>query len=398
MSAQPGSSVDDLGFFFDDHHREIAQRATEFSSRWIVSEDRDDRDATRHGVLALAEAGLTRYCVPEEFGGAAVGNPSGLDARALTLIREALGWSDGLLDTAFAMQGLGSYPITLGGSASQKAEYLPGILSGERLGAFALTEPRSGSDVASMECHAARVGDEYILNGEKTYISNAGIAGQYVVFAKTDLSAGSRGISAFIVEPNDPGLDVEPIEIIAPHPIGRLIFNQCRIPASRRLGDEGQGFRLAMGTLDVFRTTVAGAALGMARRALDEAMVRALTRIQFNDEPIFEKQQIMAYLADSATELDAARLMVFRAAHARDTRSGRVSKEVAMGKLFATEAAQRIIDRAVQIFGGQGVTRGVVVERLYREVRALRIYEGTSEIQRVVIGAHLRRAYQTSDA
>lgn len=390
MSMVPFSSCNDLGFFFEPRHAEVAERATQFAAAWKVPADRDDRAATQEAALQLAAAGLVSYCVPEEFGGAAVGNPSGLDARSLTLIREALGWADALLDTAFAMQGLGSYPITLAGTPEQKATYLPGVLSGERLGAFALTEPEAGSDVASMQCRAVRDGDSYVLNGEKTFISNAGIAGQYVLFASTNPEARSRGISAFIIEPDDPGLSVEPLEVIAPHPIGRLIFDDCRIPAHRLLGPEGTGFKLAMGTLDVFRTTVGGAALGMARRALDEGLSRSLERRQFGG-PIFDKQQVMAYLADSATELDASRLLVFRAAHARDTSAERVSQHVAMGKLFATEAAQRIIDRAVQIYGGLGVTRGVVVERLYREVRALRIYEGTSEIQRVVIGAHLKK-------
>jgi acyl-CoA dehydrogenase len=241
-----------------------------------------------------------------------------------------------------------------------------------------------------MQCRAARVDDGWRIDGAKTFISNAGVAGQYVLFASTDPAAGRRGISAFIIEPEDVGLTVEALEVIAPHPIGTLRFANCRIPADRLLGQVGGGFKLAMQTLDAFRTTVAGAALGMARRALDEGLDRALTRQQFG-KPIFDQQQIAAYLAQSATELDAARLLVFRAAHLRDTRTGRISSEVAMGKLFATEAAQRIIDRAVQIHGGRGVLRGVVVERLYREIRALRIYEGTSEIQKVIIAASLRK-------
>jgi len=359
------------------------------AAAWTPSAE-DERAATIDAVQRLAAAGLLSYCVPQAYGGADVGRPDELDTRALTLIREALGWADGLLDTAFAMQGLGSYPITLAGTDDQKARYLPGVMAGRRLGAFALTEPSAGSDVASMACHARREGDEYVIDGEKTFISNAGCAGQYVLFATVDPSLGRKGISAFVVEPDDEGLVVEPLEVIAPHPIGRLIFRQCRIPASRRLGEEGTGFKLAMRTLDVFRTTVGGAALGMGRRALDEGLSRATTRHQFG-KPIIEQQQIAAYLADSATDLDAARLLVFRAAHARDTENRRVSGEVAMGKLFATEAAQRIIDRAVQIHGGLGVTRGVAVERLYREIRALRIYEGTSEIQRVVISAGLRK-------
>lgn len=386
---KPGSSVDDLGVFFEGWHAEVAARAAAVAGDWAVDLDADDRARTREAAKVLAEAGLLANCVPERFGGAAVGRPDGVDARALTLIREALGWADGLLDTAFAMQGLGSYPITLAGSEAQKARYLPGVMTGERLGAFCLTEPEAGSDVASMRCRARRDGDRYVIDGEKAWISNAGVAGQYVVFATVDPAAGRRGITAFVVEPDDPGLTVEAMEVIAPHPIGRLRFAGCAIPVDRRLGAEGEGFKLAMRTLDVFRTTVGGAALGMARRALDEGLGRALGRVQFG-EPIFERQQIAAYLADSATELDAARLLVFRAAHLRDTADRRVSTEVAMGKLFATEAAQRIIDRAVQIHGGLGVTRGSTVERLYREIRALRIYEGTSEIQRVVIAAGLK--------
>jgi acyl-CoA dehydrogenase len=391
MTRYPTPSTEDLGFFFGEKHQIVAQVAADFAATWSAGAHEDDRIATQDAASRLSAAGLTQYCVPEAFGGAAVGHANGLDTRCLTLIRECLGWTDGLLDTAFAMQGLGSYPITLAGTDAQKAKYLPGILSGERLGAFALTEPFAGSDVASMRLEAVADGETYILNGEKTYISNAGIAGQYVLFAKTSPDAGRRGITAFIVEPDDLGLSIDPIQVIAPHPIGRLIFEDCRIPATRMLGEIGSGFKLAMQTLDVFRTTVGGAALGMARRALDEGLARALERNQFGSA-IFDKQQIMAYLADSATELDAARLLVFRAAHQRDTTDGRISAQVAMGKLFATESAQRIIDRSVQIHGGLGVTQGVVVERLYREIRALRIYEGTSEIQRVVIGAHLRKS------
>lgn len=388
---KPGSSADDLPFFFEPRHRTVAEAAATVAAAWTVDLDADDRARTREAAKTLAAAGLLRWCVPEAFGGAAIGRPDALDTRALTLVREALGQADGLLDTAFAMQGLGSYPITLAGTDEQKARYLPGVMAGERLGAFCLTEPEAGSDVASMRCHAKPSGDGYIITGEKAWISNAGVAGQYVVFATVDPSAGRKGITAFVVEPDDPGLSVEPMEVIAPHPIGRLRFDGCAIPAERRLGAEGDGFGLAMRTLEVFRTTVGGAALGMARRAQAEALDRALARRQFG-RPIFEQQQIAAYLADSATELDAARMLVFRAAWLRDTVDGRVGTEVAMGKLFATEAAQRIIDRAVQIHGGLGVTRGSAVERLYREIRALRIYEGTSEIQKVVIAAGLKAA------
>ena len=374
-------STDDLDFLFEPHHADVAAKARAFATGWRPR-DGDDRDATRAAALALGEAGLLELCVP--------GADGTLDVRALTLVREALGQVDGLLDTAFAMQGLGSLPITLAGGAHQRDRYLPGIVDGTRLGAFALTEPDAGSDVASMACRATRDGDEWVLDGVKSFISNAGIAGQYVVFANADPAAGRRGITAFVVEPDDAGLSVEPQEVIAPHPIGTLRFDGCRIPGKRLLGDVGGGFKLAMRTLDAFRNTVGGAALGMGRRALDEALAWATTRTQFG-KPLVEHQQIAAYLADSATELDAARMLVFRGAHARDTRDGRVSVEVAMGKLYATEAAQRIIDRAVQIHGGRGVLRGMAVERLYREIRALRIYEGTSEIQRVVIAAGLTR-------
>lgn len=386
----PGISTDDLSFLFEARHRDIAAKAAEFAKDFEEG-DKDVHSLTIDAVKALADAGLTSYCVPEEFGGRAVDSPSRLDCRALTLIRESLGWSSALLDTAFAMQGLGSYPISLAGDHDQKSQYLPGILAGERLGAFALTEPSAGSDVAAMRCRAERHSDDYRLNGEKTYISNAGIAGQYVVFAKTDPEAGRRGISAFIVDANTPGLTVEPFDVIAPHPIGTLKFRDCKLSSSQLLGAEGQGFKIAMQTLDVFRTTVGGASLGLSRRAIDEALWRAETRIQFG-KPIIEQQQIAAYLADMSTEFDAARLLVYRAAYLKDVSDDRVSLEVAKGKLFATESAQRIIDRAVQIFGGDGVRVGSVVERLYREIRALRIYEGTSEIQRVVIASGLRRA------
>ncbi len=383
-------SSDDLGFLFEPHHADVAERARRFAEGWQAT-DGDDAVRTRKAARALAIAGLTDYCVPERFGGASVGRPDGLDVRAVTLVREALGYVDGLLDTAFAMQGLGSLPVSLAGDDTQKARYLAGILDGSRLGAFALTEPDAGSDVSSLACRATADGDGWVIGGEKTFISNAGIAGQYVVFATVDPALGRRGITAFVVEPDDPGLSVTPLEVIAPHPIGTLHFDGCRVGPDRLLGEVGGGFKLAMRTLDAFRNTVGGAALGMARRALDEALAWATTRTQFG-KALIDHQQVAAYLADSATELDAARLLVFRGAHARDTREGRVSLEVAMGKLYATEAAQRIIDRAVQIHGGRGVMRGQPVERLYREVRALRIYEGTSEIQRVVIAAALKAA------
>jgi acyl-CoA dehydrogenase len=385
----PVLSVDDLPWFFEAHHLAVAEKAREFA-RTLTAEDGDERERTRTVVARMGADGLTAWCVPERFGGARVGRPEDVDVRAIALIREALGYADGLADTALAMQGLGSYPITLAGTEAQKARYLPGILDGTRLGAFALTEPEAGSDVANLACRARRDGDHYVLDGAKTFISNAGVAGQYVVFATLDPEAGREGITAFVVEPGDPGLHVEPLEVIAPHPIGTLRFDGCRVPAERRLGDEGGGFKLAMGTLDVFRTTVGAAALGMARRALDEALAYATRRVQFG-RPIARHQIIGAYLAEMATDLDAARLLVFRAAFLRDVRGASVTREVAMGKLYATEAASRIIDLAVQVHGGQGVLKGSVVERLYREIRALRIYEGTSEIQKLIISSSLLR-------
>ncbi|MFN3197221.1 MAG: acyl-CoA dehydrogenase family protein [Bradymonadia bacterium] len=385
-----GASTTDLSPFFAEHHSEIEARAQTFAEAYTVDEA-DDAMATRMAVQVLARAGLTAWAVPEAQGGAAFGRPEQIDVRAITLIRERLGWRDGLLDTAFAMQGLGSYSITLAGTEAQKETYLPGILSGDRIGAFALTEPDAGSDVASMQCVARREGDSYVLDGAKMFISNAGVATQYVVFATVDPSMGRKGITGFIVHPEDVGLTVDAsMQVIAPHPIGTLHFEGCRIPASRRLGEEGQGFKLAMGTLDTFRISVAGAALGMARRALDEAVRWCRTRTQFG-KPLGQHQIMGAYLADMATDFDAARMMVYRAAWLRDTADRRVSAEVAMGKLYATEAAQDIIDKAVQIHGGRGVMVGSAVERLYREIRALRIYEGTSEIQKLIIAGSLTR-------
>jgi acyl-CoA dehydrogenase len=388
-------STDDLGWFFEPHHDALAAALRGFAETPpTTAGDEDAR--TRAAATALADAGLVAWAVPERFGGAAVGRPDDLDVRGLTLIREALGQIDGLVDTAFAMQGLGSYPITLAGTDAQKRRYLPGILDGTRLGAFALTEPEAGSDVASMRCRATRDGDGWVLDGAKTFISNAGVAGQYVVFANADPDAGRKGITAFVVEPDDPGLVVERLEVVAPHPIGTLHFEACRLGAGRLLGEVGGGFKLAMRTLDAFRTTVAGAALGMARAALDVSMERARTREQFGT-PIGRQQMIGAYLAEMATDLDAARMLVFRAAKLRDADpTVRRTTEVAMGKLFATEAAQRIIDRAVQIHGGSGVLKGGVPERLYREIRALRIYEGTSEIQKLLISGALLRDPGTS--
>jgi acyl-CoA dehydrogenase len=380
------TSDEDLGFFFDPHHAPLAATARALANTW---EDGAPHDAA---VIAetLAKRGLLSACVPRSYGGLGDVAGEGLDVRALCLVREALAWSDGLADTVFAMQGLGSYPVTLAGTDVQKSRWLPGVRAGHCLAAFAITEEDAGSDVAAMTTTARRDGDDWVLDGRKTYISNAGVAGLYVVFANADPPRGRKGITAFIVSPEDPGFVFEgALPVMADHPLGTIRFEGCRLPADRLLGAVGEGFRIAMGTLDVFRSTVGAAALGMARRALDEALHRTATRRQFG-KALAEFQTVQGYLADMATELDAARLLVYRAAHAKDRGTPRVSLEASMGKMFATEAAQRIIDRALQLHGGAGVLRGSVVERLYREVRALRIYEGTTEIQRLVIASQLR--------
>jgi acyl-CoA dehydrogenase len=318
--------------------------------------------------------------------------------RSLILIREALGQVAPLADAIFAVQGLGSYPIVLAGSDTQRRAILPEVLSGRRIGAFALTEPEAGSDVASLRTEARRDGDGWILDGEKVLISNVPLAHHVVVFARTGApprdggAAGGRaGITAFLVDSDAEGVASEPLPMSVPHPIGRLRFEGCRVPDSARLGEVGGGFKLAMRTLDTFRISVGAAANGMAARALREAIAHVTRRRQFG-APLSEQQMVRAYLAEMATELDAARLLVARAAHKRDTApekatgaAARVSTEAAMAKMFATEAAQRIIDRAVQLHGGMGVIEGTEVERLYREIRPLRIYEGTTEIQKLII-------------
>jgi len=380
------TSEEDLGFFFDAHHAPIAAVARSVAEGWERGAPHDPREISE----VLAARGLLAACVPADWGGLRDAPAGSLDVRALCLLREALAWSDGLADTVFAMQGLGSYPITLAGTDAQKARWLPGVRAGTSLAAFAITEEEAGSDVSSMATTARPDGDEWVLDGRKTFISNAGVAGHYVVFANADPARGRKGIAAFIVSPEDPGFVFEgPLALMADHPLGTIRFEGCRLGADRLLGAVGDGFRIAMSTLDVFRSTVGAAALGMARRALDEALDRTASRRQFG-KALAEFQTVQGYLADMATELDAARLLVYRAAHAKDRGAPRVSLEASMGKMFATEAAQRIIDRALQLHGGVGVLRGSVVERLYREVRALRIYEGTTEIQRLVIASQLR--------
>ncbi len=353
-----------------------------------------DREATRL-VSAMGEAGLLRYTVPGAYsqGEGAVKLPDGrLDVRALCLCRETLGRYSGLADFAFAMQGLGSAPISLFGSDAQKQRYLPDVAAGKRLAAFAISESNSGSDVAAMTTRAVRDGADYLISGAKTWISNAGLADQYVVFARTGSERGSSDICAFIVEADTPGLRVsERIPVIAPHPLGTLELSECRVPASAMIGSPGDGFKIAMATLDVFRSTVGAAALGFARRAMDEALARVQEREVFK-KPLAAFQLTQAKIAEMAVDIDASALLIYRAAWTRDVLNQPVAREASMAKLYATEAAQRVIDHAVQLFGGRGVVVGETVEALYREIRALRIYEGTSEIQKLVIAGQLLNA------
>jgi acyl-CoA dehydrogenase len=388
--------------FFEPRHRELAECVDGWAAAHLAhrshAEDRASVDAAcRALVRELGDAGWTRYAVPYSVRHPTPKSPTDVhfDVRALALIRETLAWYDGLADFAFAMQGLGSGAISLAGSAELQGRYLPRVAAGQAIAAFALSEPDAGSDVAAIQCSARLDGDSYVLDGEKTWISNGGIADFYCVFARTlpkelrpDGSVTARGISAFIVDAGTPGFEIkERIDVIAPHPLAALSFSGCRIPASHRLGVEGEGFKLAMQTLDIFRTSVAGAALGFGQRALDEALTHSLRRPMFG-KTLADLQLTQAALADMATDIDAARLQTYRAAWLRD-RGGRVTKEVAMAKMTATESAQRTIDRAVQIFGGRGVVHGEITERLYRDIRALRIYEGATEVQKLIIAREL---------
>jgi acyl-CoA dehydrogenase len=370
----------------EERHREIAARVDRFNREKVGPlPDKDEEEQSRSLIAALAGEGLLDYTTPKGEGG----EGSSLDVRALCVIREHLSYESSLADLMFAMQGLGSYPVALAGTDATRQRLLPRVRSGEAIAAFAITEPDAGSDASAIATTARRDGADYRIDGCKTFISNAGLADFYTVFAKTDADSGHRGISAFVVERDRPGFRfVEKIELIAPHPIGRIEFDGCRVPASSLLGEEGQGFKIAMATLDTFRPTVGAAASGLAWRAMDEAVSYGRRRVQFG-KPIAEFQATQIKLADMATELDAARLLVYRAAWKKDSGADRITREAAMAKLFATEAAQRIIDASVQIHGGTGVVVGSRVERLYREVRALRIYEGTSEIQKLIIASQL---------
>jgi acyl-CoA dehydrogenase len=367
--------------FFDDRHRELADSIEKWAEDNLGGIDHDNvDDACRALVTQLGEAKLLHHTAIDPDNAA-----SRLDVRSLCLIRETLARHDGLADFAFAMQGLGTGALSLFGSQGQKQSWLHKTRAGEALSAFALSEPQSGSDVANIELAATRDGVDYVLNGEKTWISNGGIADLYTLFARTGEGAGAKGISAFIVPADTPGIRIaERLETIAPHPLARLVFENCRIPASALIGAPGQGFRIAMSVLDVFRSTVAAAALGFARRALDEAVSRANGRHLFG-APMADLQMVQGHIADMALDIDAAALLVYRAAWLKDSGAERVSREAAMAKLYATDHAQNVIDKAVQIHGGDGVRKGSIVERLYREIRALRIYEGASDVQKIII-------------
>jgi acyl-CoA dehydrogenase len=370
--------------FFDERHRALAGEVERFAAGRLGDLDRAgaDVDGTcRMLVARLAEVGFLRHVVPAAYGGA----DDRLDVRSLCLVRETLARFASLADFAFAMQGLGSGAITLFGTEDQRRRYLPAVADGRKTAAFALSERDAGSDVAAIATTAAPDGGSFVFNGAKTWISNGGLADFYVVFARTGEAPGGKGLSAFIVDAATPGLEIaERIPLIAPHPLAALRFEDCRVPRAQLLGAPGQGFRIAMATLDVFRPTVGAAALGFARRALDEALAHASRRQLFGG-PLAELQMIQAKLADMALAVDAAALLVYRAAWTKDSGAARVTREAAMAKLFATDKAQEVIDKAVQLHGGDGVRKGHIVESLYREIRALRIYEGASDVQKVVI-------------
>jgi acyl-CoA dehydrogenase len=366
--------------FLESRHRELAERLEMWAAANLAEIDHGDVDqACRRIVSVLGRDGWLKFSAPGD------GEDERIDVRTLALIRETLARHSGLADFAFAMQGLGAGPISLFGSLEQRNAWLPRTRTGKAIAAFALSEPESGSDVANIATTARRDGNGFVLEGEKTWISNGGIADFYVVFARTGKAPGARGLSAFIVEADNPGLEIaERLHVIAPHPLARLRFERCRVAPSALIGDAGEGFKIAMTTLDVFRTTVGAAALGFARRALDETLRRAAGRHLFG-APLADLQMVQGHIADMALEIDAAALLVYRAAWTKDMGAPRVTREAAMAKLFATEAAQRVVDTAVQIHGGDGVRSGHPVENLYREIRALRIYEGASDIQKIVI-------------
>jgi acyl-CoA dehydrogenase len=386
-----GPDRDSLAWpFFEEAHREFATQLDDFivGDGLVGTEHEDLDDECRRLVKTLGQAGVLRACVPQSYGGLF----EAIDSRALCVTRETLAYHEGLADFAFAMQGLGTGAISLAGAEELKRAILSKVAKGEMISAFALSEADAGSDVAAMATTARRDGGEYVLSGEKTWISNGGIADVYTVFARTGEAPGARGVSAFVVYADDPGFSIaERIEVMAPHPLARIRFDSCRIPAARLLGAPGEGFKIAMRTLDIFRASVAAAAVGFARRALDEATAHAQSRPMFGaalaDLPVTQSA-----LGDMATAIDAAALLTYRAAWRRDVQKLAATREAAMAKMTATENAQWVIDRAVQMFGARGVTVGEIVERLYREIRALRIYEGATEVQKLIIGREFLKA------
>ena len=371
--------------FFTDAHRDLQRDIQAWRDDHLrVGDDADAHAACRSYVTQLGEAGWLKYAVPRAYGGIL----ESLDLRSLCLIRETLGYASGLAEFAFAMQGLGSGPISLFGSERLKQHYLPGVADGSRIAAFAISEAEAGSDLGSMQTTARRDGAAIVINGSKTWISNTGIASYYVVFCRWP-EGGEKSFLAIVIDAGHPGLTIgSPIDVMAPHPLGTLTFADCRVPFDNVVGEPGQGMRVALGTLDVFRPTVGAAALGLARRAFDEGVRHVRRRIAFG-KPLAEFQMTQARIADMAIAIDAAALLVYRAAWARDQGAARITREAAMAKLVATESAQQVIDQAVQLLGARGVVRGEPVERLYREIRALRIYEGTTEIQKIVIAGQL---------
>ncbi|MEM9634302.1 MAG: acyl-CoA dehydrogenase family protein [Pseudomonadota bacterium] len=372
--------------FFEDRHRDLAAELENWAKANLANVGHEDTDAACLKLVRdLGSAGFLRHS----------GNPDGdLDVRSLCLIRETLARHDGLADFSFAMQGLGTGAISLFGTDAQKSEWLPRTRSGSAVSAFALTEPQSGSDVANSTMTATEDGNDYVLNGEKTWISNGGIADLYTLFARTGEAPGAKGLSAFIVTPDLAGFEVvERLETIAPHPLATLRFSDCRVPKANLIGAPGSGFKVAMSVLDIFRSTVAAAALGFARRALDEALQRVTAR-EIQGAPLFDLQLVQGHIADMAMDVDAAALLIYRAAWTKDSGAPRVTREAAMAKLFATDQAQQVIDKAVQLHGGDGVRSGTAVEKLYREIRALRIYEGASDVQKIIIARQTLGAFQ----
>ncbi|MEE9271203.1 MAG: acyl-CoA dehydrogenase family protein [Candidatus Krumholzibacteria bacterium] len=374
--------------FFDDAHRKLAANVGEWAERHLSPADRssDVYESSKKLVARLGKAGWLKFAVPAKDSHRAT-----LDVRSLCIIRETLARHSSLADFAFGMQGLGSGPISLYGTPALQKKYLPSVASGSAIAAFAMSEADAGSDVAATATTARKDGSHYVVEGDKTWISNAGIADFYVVFARTGDEPGTKGLAAFVVDADTKGCEVtEQIDVISPHPLGSLKFVNCKVPETQMIGGPGEGFKIAMGTLDVFRSTVGAAALGFARRALDEATARAKERVVFG-RPLADFQMTQQKIADMAVEVDASALLVYRAAWTKDKGAERVTREAAMAKMYATEAAQRVVDHAVQILGGLGVVSGNPVEQLYRDIRPLRIYEGTTEIQKIVVARETLR-------